>query len=73
MGRKRRRGRQAKRGGGGALTRMRGGFRSAAHTLTGTSKPQAVSRRRRVLTNVVTFVLMAAALAVVLRRLGVWR
>ena len=50
---------------------MRGGFRSAAHTLTGSGQPRPVSPRRLLLTNVVTIVLLAAAVALLLRRFGV--
>jgi len=72
MGRKRRRARSSK-GRGGALTSLRGGFRSVAHSVTGTGKQAPTSRGRRLLGNVITAVLLVVAAALVLRRFGVFR
>ena len=72
MGRKRRHSRQHKRS-GGALTSLRGGFRSTVHSVTGSgnksSRPTSTSRR--VLSNVITVALLLAAVALVHRRFGV--
>jgi hypothetical protein len=51
------------------MSSMRGGFRSAVGT--GTGEGGGGSRTRRVVMNVVTIVLLLAALVFVLRRFGV--
>ena len=75
MGRKaRRRGRSGGKGrGGGALSSLRGGFRSVAHGVTGAGKGQGAppSRGRRILSNVITAALLVGAAALLLRRFGV--
>jgi hypothetical protein len=72
MGRKRRHSRHPKRG-GGALTSLRGGFRSTVHSVTGggskSSRP--TSTFRRVLSNVITVALLLVTVALLLRRFGV--
>lgn len=70
MGRKRRHARKG-RGGGGALTRLRGGFRSTVHTVAGAGKPRPTSRLRSTVVNLITLALLAAAAALLLRRFGV--
>jgi hypothetical protein len=69
MGRKRRTGKKKKSG--GALTSLRGGFRSTVRAATGSGQPRAnASRGRRILGNVVTVVLLAVAAALLFRRFG---
>ena len=72
MGRKRRHGKKS-RGGGGALTRLRGGFRSTVHSATGTGGGQAkpATPLRRTVTNLITIALLVAAAVLLLRRFGV--
>ncbi|MGD0835085.1 MAG: hypothetical protein ABSB49_00395 [Polyangia bacterium] len=69
MGRKRHRHR-AGRSGGGAMTSLRGGFRSVAHGMAGKEPARPPSRIRRVLGNVVTVVLVLVAAGLLLRRFG---
>jgi hypothetical protein len=69
MGRKRRRSRPAKQR-GGALSSLRGGFRSTVHGVTGVGKPGPSSTRGRLLTTVIAVVMLAATVALVLRRMG---
>ena|GEM_PF-2417522 len=69
MERKRRR-RRAGKSGGGALTSLRGGFRSVAHGMAGKGPARPASRTRRVLGNVVTVVLLLVAAGLLLRRFG---
>ena len=69
MGRTRRR-RRATKASGGALSSLRGGFRSVAHSVTGQKPARPASRGRRVLGNVVTLVLLALAVGLLLRRFG---
>ena len=70
MGRKRRHARKSG-GGGGALTRMRGGFRSTVQGVTGSSKARPTTPARRTLTNLITIALLLVAAALLLRRFGV--
>jgi hypothetical protein len=70
MGRTRRR-RRAGKTSGGALTSLRGGFRSVAHGMAGKGPARPVSRGRRLLSNVVTVGLLLAAVVLLLRRFGV--
>jgi len=70
VGRKRRR-RPAGKSGGGALSSLRGGFRSVAQGMAGKGPAKPVSRGRRLLGNVLTVVLLLAAVALFLRRFGV--
>jgi len=69
MGRTRRRRRTGKAS-GGALSSLRGGFRSVAHSVTGQKPARASSRARRVVGNVVTVLLLALAVGLLLRRFG---
>jgi hypothetical protein len=50
---------------------MRGGFRSVARGVTGTGPARPSSRSRRVVSNVITAVLLLLALGLLLRRFGV--
>ena len=70
MGHKRRHARKAK-GSGGALTRLRGGFRSTVHSATGAGKAKPATPLRRTVTNLITIALLVAAAALLLRRFGV--
>ncbi len=70
MGRKRQ-ARKPRSGGGGALTRLRGGFRSTVHSATGSGKAKPATPLRRTITNVITVALLLAAAAFLLRRFGV--
>jgi hypothetical protein len=74
MGRKRRHSRHPKRS-GGALTSLRGGFRSTVHSVTGSGSGSKSSRPtstfRRVLSNVITVALLLVTVALLLRRFGV--
>jgi hypothetical protein len=72
MGHRRRR-RRAGKSSGGALTSLRGGFRSVAHGITGQRPARPVSRARRIGGNVVTALLVLVALALLLRRFGLLR
>ena len=69
MGRKRSRQRAGKSS-RGALTSLRGGFRSVAHGIAGKEPARPASRTRRVLGNVVTVVLLLVAAGLLLRRFG---
>jgi hypothetical protein len=69
MGRTRRR-RRAGKSSGGALTSLRGGFRSVARGVAGQGPARPTSRARRVLGNVVTVALVLLALGLLLRRFG---
>jgi hypothetical protein len=73
MGRKRRRGRhgKARGGGGGALTRLRGGFRSTTHAVVGAGNQGPESRLRRTVVNVITIGAVVAAALILLRRFGI--
>jgi hypothetical protein len=70
MGRKRRRARGGK-GRGGALSSLRGGFRSVAHGVAGAGKQRPQSTARRVIGNLITVALLVVAAALLLRRFGV--
>jgi hypothetical protein len=70
MGRTRRR-RRAGKGNGGALSSLRGGFRSVAQGVAGKGPARPVSRGRRVMSNVVTVGLLVLAVVLLLRRFGV--
>jgi hypothetical protein len=70
MGRKRRHARKSG-GGGGALTRMRGGFRSTVQSATGSGKSQPTTPLRRTIGNLITIALLVVAAALLLRRFGV--
>jgi hypothetical protein len=70
MGHKRRHAKKSKSG-GGALTRLRGGFRSTVQSATGTGKARAPTPVRRTVTNLITIALVIAAAAFLLRRFGV--
>ena len=69
VGNKRHR-RRTGRSGGGALTSLRGGFRSVARSVTKNAPARPASRTRRVLGNVVTVVLLLIAVGLLLRRFG---
>lgn len=69
MGRKRRSRRSGKTS-GGALTSLRGGFRSVARGVTGTRSGGPASRRGRFASNLVTVLLLLVAVALLLRRFG---
>jgi hypothetical protein len=71
MGHKRRHARKPRGGGGGALTRLRGGFKSTVRSATGASKPRPTTPLRRTITNLITIALLIAAAAFLLRRFGV--
>jgi hypothetical protein len=74
VGRKRRGRRTGKTGGGktsgGALTSLRGGFRSVARGVTGSGAARPTSRAGRLTSNLVTILLLLVVVAVVLRRFG---
>ncbi len=70
MGRKRRQARKPKAG-GGALTRLRGGFRSTVQSATGTAKGKPSTPLRRSITNLITIALLVVAAVLMLRRFGV--
>lgn len=69
MGRTRRR-RRANKPSGGALSSLRGGFRSVAHSVTGQKPARPTSRGRRLAGNVLTLVFVAVAVWLLLRRFG---
>jgi hypothetical protein len=69
MGRTRRR-RRAGKGSGGALSSLRGGFRSVAHGMAGKGPARPTSRGRRLLGNAFTVALLLVAVALLLRRFG---
>jgi hypothetical protein len=52
---------------------MRGRFRSVAHGVTGTGGARPTSRARSVTSNVITVLLLLIAVALLLRRFGVFR
>jgi hypothetical protein len=70
VGRTRRRRRSGKSS-GGALTSLRGGFRSVAQRATGSGSARPTSRGGRLLSNLVTVVLLLVAVGLLLRRFGV--
>ena len=70
MGRKRRHARKPGSS-GGALTRLRGGFRSTVHSATGTGKAKPTTPARRMVTNLITIALLVVAAVLLLRRFGV--
>ena len=70
MGRTRRRRRDGKAK-GGALTSLRGGFRSVARGVTGTGPSGPASRGRGVANTLITVVLVLVAVGLLMRRLGV--
>jgi hypothetical protein len=70
MGRKRR-GRRSGKTSGGALSSLRGGFRSVARGVTGSGPARPTSRAGRLTSNLITVLLLLIAAAVVLRRFGV--
>jgi len=55
---------------GGALTSLRGGFRSVARGVTGSGAARPTSRAGRLTSNLVTILLLLVVVAVVLRRFG---
>jgi hypothetical protein len=71
MGRKRRHAKKSGGGSGGALTRLRGGFRSTVRSATGTGKPRPTTPVRRTVTNLITIALVVVAAVLLLRRFGV--
>jgi hypothetical protein len=71
MGRKRGRGRSGKRS-GGALTSLRGGFKSTVRGATGGERGSP-TRTRRLLSNLLTVALLVAAALLLARRFGVFR
>jgi hypothetical protein len=74
MGRKpKRRGRSGGKKRGGALTSLRGGFRSVAHGVTGTGKARPTSTGRRLIGNAITVALLLVVAVLLLRRFGVLR
>jgi hypothetical protein len=73
VGRKRSRGRAGKGHGGGTLSSLRGGFRSVARGAAGADKGRPTSRGRRLAGNVITVLLLVAAVALLLRRFGAFR
>jgi hypothetical protein len=70
VGRTRRRRSSGKRS-GGALTSLRGGFRSVTQGATGTGPARPTSWARRVTGNVITVLLLLVAVGLLLRRFGV--
>jgi len=70
MGRKRRHARKSGSS-GGALTKLRGGFRSTVHSATGAGKAKPATPLRRSVTNLITIALLAVAAVLLLRRFGV--
>ena len=70
MGRKRRHA-PKRSSGGGALTRLRGGFKSTVRSVGGSGKAKPATPLRRTVTNLITIVLLVAAAALLLRRFGV--
>jgi hypothetical protein len=69
MGRTRRR-RRASKASGGALSSLRGGFRSVAHSVTGQKPARPASPGRRLLSNLLTLVLVGVAVWLLLRKFG---
>jgi hypothetical protein len=70
VGRKRR-GRRAGKTGGGALTSLRGGFKSVARGVTGTKSSGPPSRGGRFTSNLITVLLVLVVVGLLMRRLGV--
>ena len=70
MGRKRRHGKGGK-GRGGAMSSLRGGFRSVAGGVTGARNSRRTSSARRPLGNAITVALLVVAAGFLLRRFGV--
>ncbi len=70
MGRKRRHGKAGK-GRGGAMSSLRGGFRSVAGRVTGARNSRPTSRAGRALGNAITVTLLVVATLFLLRRFGV--
>jgi len=70
VGRKRR-GRRSGKTGGGALTSLRGGFKSVARGVTGTKSSEPTSRGGRFTSNLITVLLVLVAVGLLMRRLGV--
>jgi hypothetical protein len=73
MGRKRSRGRSGKRSGGGALSSLRGGFKSTVRGATGAGQGRPQTSTRRLLSNLLTIALVVAAAVLLARRFGVFR
>ncbi|HSS37454.1 MAG TPA: hypothetical protein VLT58_01675 [Polyangia bacterium] len=73
VARTRRRRRAGKSSSGGALSSLRGGFRSVAHGVVGKGPERPVSRGRRFMGNLLTVLLLVVAVALLLRRFGVHR
>jgi hypothetical protein len=72
MGRRQRRGgRSGGKARGGAMSSLRGGFRSAVNVASGQRAP--ASARGRTIGNVVSIVLLALAVLFLLYRFGVFR
>jgi hypothetical protein len=53
------------------MSSLRGGFRSAARSVTGTGPARPTSLARRLASNVITVLLLLVATALLLRRFGV--
>jgi len=70
MGRKRRHGKVGK-GRGGAMSSLRGGFRSVAGGVMGTRNSRPTSRGGRALGNAITVTLLVVAAAFLLHRFGI--
>ena len=70
MGRKRR-GRRTGKTSGGALTSLRGGFRSVARGVTGAGPTRPTSRAGRLTSNLIKVLLLLLAVGLLLRRFGV--
>ena len=71
MGRRRRRSHHGKHS-GGALSSLRGGFKSTVHSVTGSSRSsRPTSPLRRAVSNIITVALLVVAAALLLRRFGV--
>jgi hypothetical protein len=71
MGRKRRQSRSGGGRGGGALTSLRGRFRSTVQGVAGGGDKRPTSPARRILGNVLTIALLLATAWLLLRRFGV--
>jgi hypothetical protein len=72
MGRKHRDRRGKRRGGGGALTSLRGGFKRGVGAATGSGEKRAVSPARRAFNNAITVALVVVVVVLLLRRFGVF-
>ncbi|HEY4392444.1 MAG TPA: hypothetical protein VGP64_00200 [Polyangia bacterium] len=66
--RRKRRGRRSGKTSGGAMSSLRGGFRSVARGVTGSGPAKPSSRAGRVTGNLVTVLLLLVAVALLLRR-----